>query len=82
MSSGFHNTWNQRIQHAHSSVWVFISHLKDWQTVAETTVDAPSRGAAVQSQNTHCWLPVNIYVIENDIVLVRHGLDVGLDLNL
>jgi len=32
--------------------------------------------------NTHCWLPVNIYVIENDIVLVRHGLDVGLDLNL
>jgi len=32
--------------------------------------------------NTHCWLPVNIYVIENDIVLVRHGLDVGLDLDL
>jgi len=32
--------------------------------------------------NTHSWLPVSIYVIENDIVLVRHGLDVGLDLNL
>jgi len=32
--------------------------------------------------NTHCWLSVKIYVIENDIVLVRHGLDVGLDLDL
>jgi len=28
--------------------------------------------------NTHCWLLVNIYVIENDIVLVRHGLDLNL----
>jgi len=26
----------------------------------------------------HCWLPVNIHVIENDIVLVRHGLDLDL----
>jgi len=32
--------------------------------------------------NTHCWLPVNIYVIKNDDVLVRNGLDVGLDLDL
>jgi hypothetical protein len=32
--------------------------------------------------NTHCWLPVNVYVIENDTVLVRHGLDIGLDLDL
>ena len=40
--------WNQRVQVAHPSIWIFIRHLKDVQTVDETTIDAARRGAAVQ----------------------------------
>ena len=44
--SGFHNAWNQRVQVAHPSLWVFIRHLKDVQTTTET--DCARRGAPAQ----------------------------------
>lgn len=45
---GFHNAWNQRVQVAHPSLWVFIRHLKDIQTTTETAIDCAQRGAPVQ----------------------------------
>lgn len=46
--SGYHNAWNQRVQVAHPCIWVFIRHLKDAQTLNETTIDAARRGDPVK----------------------------------
>jgi len=61
--------------------WNRIRELEQ-KTFAFTLLLLGSISSSFIIINTHCWLPLNIYVIESDLVLVRHSLDVGLDLDL
>lgn len=42
--SGFHGHWNARVAVKHPSLWTFIRHLKDSQTVTEVAIDNARAG--------------------------------------